>query len=205
MGQSLLLLPADIIGTCIERLPMFAHYNGNDPAVRSIVVSYITNILVNVLTALIAFRFLRQLGFSTKHAIAGVLALLFCTTHLHYTQNMMENNYIMLLTLVGFSFQFEWLRTGNRRALLIGSGALGLNFLTRLTTGLDLLAAGVFLLLILLFEHRGGVIWARLRTYVKIAVPVYAIFGLIDRLYQYYRFGSFTNTYVTIFARECHR
>jgi len=31
----------------------------------------------------------------------GVLALMFCTTHLHYTQNMMENNYIMLLTLVG--------------------------------------------------------------------------------------------------------
>ncbi|PYX10639.1 MAG: hypothetical protein DMG88_01670, partial [Acidobacteria bacterium] len=105
MGQSLLMLPADIVGTYIERLPVFARYNGNDPAVRSIVVSYCTNILVNVLTALIAFRFLRQLGFSPKHAIAGVLALLFCTTHLHYTQNMMENNYIMLLTLVGFSFQ----------------------------------------------------------------------------------------------------
>src|SRR5712691_12130983 len=56
MGQSLLLLPADIIGTYIERLPIFARYNGNDPAVRNIVVSYITNILVNVLTALIALR-----------------------------------------------------------------------------------------------------------------------------------------------------
>src|SRR5437016_2859789 len=147
MGQSLLMLPADIIGTYIERLPMFARYKGNDPAVRSIVVSYVTNILVNVLTVLIALRFLRQLGFSIKQSVAGVLALLFCTTHLHYTQNMMENNYIMLLTLVGFSFQFEWLSTGSRRALLIGSAALGLNLLTRLTTGLDLLASGVFLLL----------------------------------------------------------
>jgi hypothetical protein len=44
----------------------------------------------------------------------GVLALMFCTTHLHYTQNMMENNYIMLLTLAGFSFQYEWLRTDSR-------------------------------------------------------------------------------------------
>jgi hypothetical protein len=205
MGQSLLMLPADIIGTYIERLPMFARYHGNDPAVRSIVVSYGTNILVNVLTALIAFRFLCQLGFSTKHAAAGVLALLFCTTHLHYTQNMMENNYIMLLTLVGFSFQFEWLRTGNRRTLLIGSAALGLNLLTRLTTGLDLLAAGAFLLLILLFEHGSASAWAHLQTYAKIVIPVYAVFGLIDRLYQYYRFGSFTNTYVTIFAQQYHR
>src|SRR5436189_3845026 len=205
MGQSLLLLPAEIIGTYIERLPMFARYKGNDPAVRSLVVSYITNIRVNVLTALIALRFLRQLGFSIKQSVAGVLALLFCTTHLHYTQNMMENNYIMLLTLVGFSFQFEWLSTGSRRALLIGSAALGLNLLTRLTTGLDLLAAGVFLLLILLFEQRGASVLPRFRIYIKIAIPVYAIFGLIDRFYQFYRFGSFTNTYVTIFAQEYHR
>src|SRR5207245_7665331 len=101
------LLPADIIGTYIERLPIFARYNGNDPAVRSIVVSYVTNILVNVLTALIALRFLHQLGFSIKQSVAGVLALLFCTTHLHYTQNMIENNSIMFLKLFGFSFQFD--------------------------------------------------------------------------------------------------
>jgi len=205
MGQSLLMLPVDIIGTYMERLPFFARYNGNDPAVRSIVVSYSTNILVNVLTAMIAFRFLRQLGFNLKQSVTGVLALLFCTTHLHYSQNMMENNYIMLLTLVGFSFQFEWLCTGNRRSLLIGSAALGLNLLTRLTTAVDLLAAAVFLSLFLLFHQRGASSRTRLLTYIKIAIPVYAIFGLVDRLYQYHRFGSFTNTYLTIFAQEYHR
>ena len=63
---------------------------------------------------LIAFRLLRQLRFSVNEAVLGILALLFCTTHLHYTQNMQENNYIMLLTLTGFSFQYEWLRSGNR-------------------------------------------------------------------------------------------
>src|SRR5579859_5082160 len=30
MGQSLLMLPADIIGAYIERLPVFTSYNGND-------------------------------------------------------------------------------------------------------------------------------------------------------------------------------
>jgi len=29
-----------------------------------------------------------------------------------------------------------------------------------------------------------------------------ASFGLLDRLYQFYRFGSFTNTYVSVVARE---
>src|SRR5271165_1537152 len=154
IGQSLLMLPADLLGTWIEHWPVFSGY-GDDPAVRSIVVSYLTNILVNILTALIAFRLLGQLGFSLKESVAGVLALLFCTTHLHYTQNMMENNYIMLLTLVGLTFQYEWLLTGSGRALLVGSCALGLNLLTRLTTGLDLMAAGVFLLLALWFEGAG--------------------------------------------------
>src|ERR1700730_1299168 len=99
IGQSLLMLPADIVATGIARLPIVAHYQ-DDPAVRSIVVSYLTNILLSVLTALIAFRFLRQLRFSAKEATLGALALMFCTTHLHYTQNMQENNYIMLLTLI---------------------------------------------------------------------------------------------------------
>jgi hypothetical protein len=202
IGQSLLMLPADLLGTWIAHWRIFSGY-GDDPAVRSIVVSYSTSILVNVLTALIAFRLLRQLRFSVRESVLGVLALMFCTTHLHYTQNMMENNYIMLLTLAGFSFQYEWLRTGSKRALLAGSAALGLNLLTRLTTGLDLMAGGAFLLLVLWFEGvRGREFWQRFVSYCKVAAPVYALFLLIDRLYQYYRFGSFTNTYLSLFARE---
>jgi hypothetical protein len=202
VGQSVLMLPADVVATWIARWKILSGY-GDDPAVRSIVVSYSTSILVNVLTALVSFRLLRQLRFSVREAILGVLALMFCTTHLHYTQNMMENNYIMLLTLTGFSFQYEWLRTGITRALFWGSAALGLNLLTRLTTGLDLMAAGVFLLLVLWFERvRGHELWLRFVIYCRVAAPVYAFFILIDRLYQFYRFGSFTNTYVSLFAKE---
>ncbi len=206
IGQSLLMLPADVVGTIVERLPVFADYNGNDPSVRNIIVSYSTNILVSVLTSLVCFRFLRQLGFKEKHAVAGVLALLLSTTHLHYTQNMMENNYIFLLTLTGFSYQYEWLCNDSRRALLFGSGAFGLNLLTRLTTGMDLLASALFLLLVLWFEGaRRRALWSRCRTFVAIALPVYAFFGFIDRLHQYYRFGSFFNTYISVVAREARQ
>jgi hypothetical protein len=205
IGQSLLMLPADLVGTWIAHWPIFSEY-GDDPSVRSIVVSYSTNILISVLTALIAFRLLKQFGFSQKQSIAGVMALLFCTTHLHYTQNMMENNYIMLLTLVGFSFQYEWLRSGSRRALFAGSCALGLNLLTRLTTGLDLIAVGVFLLFTLWLEKtEASKFWQRFVAYTKVAAPVYLFFLLIDRVYQFYRYGSFTNTYVSVFAREYHQ
>lgn len=203
IGQSLLMLPQDILGTYIAKLHIFDRYDDTDPTVRDIVVVYFTQILVTVLTALLCFKLLRQFAFSANHSIVGVLAFLLATTHLHYTQNMMENNYICLLTLAGFSFQYEWLQTGSRRALLIGTGALGQNLLTRVTTGMDLLAGALFILLVLWFDRvRGRAFWNRCRTYAAIAIPVYCLFGFLDRLYQFYRFGSFTNTYASLVAKE---
>jgi hypothetical protein len=231
IGQPLLMLPSDILGTYLEKLSIFDDYRGNDPTVRNIFVTYTTNILLNVLTALVAFRFLQLLGLSVSQSVAGVLALLFCTTHLHYTQNMMENNYICLLTLAGFCFQFEWLQSGSKQALFLGSAAFGLNLLTRLTTMLDLIAGGVFLILVFWFEkgaeasnaHVGTGALARpveqsstmpvstkfgfvdlSLTYLKIALPVYLVSFFVDRLYQFYRFGNWTTTYVHYFTIE-HR
>ena len=203
IGQSLLMLPTDIAGTYLEKLHIFSDYNGNDPRVRDMVVSYVTNTLINVLTVFVCLRFLALLGLSRKESIAGVLALLLCTTHLHYTQNMMENNYILLLTLVGFTFQYEWLRTGNRRALVIGSTALGLNLLTRLTTGLDLMAAAGFLFVVVWLEGmRGTQLWKKAFEYAITTAPIYAVFLLADRAYQFYRFGSILNTYMTVFGEQ---
>jgi hypothetical protein len=146
---------------------------------------------------------LRRLEFTTNQAVAGALTLLFGTTFLHYTQNMMENNFILLLALTGLCFQYEWLRTGRKRRLAIGSLALGANILTRLTTVLEVAAAGIFVLLILLLENvRGRALFARLWEYVRIAAPCYAAFLLVDRLYQYFRFGSFFNTYLSVFAEQ---
>src|SRR5262249_15786481 len=78
-----------------------------------------------------------------------------------------------------------------------------LNLLTRLTVAMDLVAGAFFLLLVLWFQ---GTLQSNFRgrfvVFAKVAVPVYSFFILLDRLYQYYRFGSFFNTYVTVFARE---
>jgi preprotein translocase subunit SecG len=104
---------------------------------------------------------------------------------------------------------------------LWGSAALGLNLLTRLTTVLDVLAAGCFILLVLFFTHNkkpepkeiapngkaantapNHADQPTVRTYLRTAVPIYTVFFLLDRIYQYIRFGSWTNTYVDIFSRE---
>ena len=204
IGQSLLLLPSDVVGTQLERLPVFRGYRRSqtDPTVRNVVVTYSTNTLICVLSVLVCFRFLRRLEFTVNQSVAGSLSLLFATSFLHYTQNMMENNLILLLTLTGFCFQYEWFRTGRLRLLLVGSTALGCNLMIRLTTSLDLGAAAFFMVLLLWMEGPSEGRLRKVWTYARAAAPCYALGLLVDRLYQYERFGSLLNTYVSIFAAE---
>jgi hypothetical protein len=220
IGQSLLILPADLAGSAASHLQCWNSYTSSetDPSIRNIVVSVSTNILISVFTALVAFHLLGLLGFSLRESIAGTLALMCATTHLHYAQNMTENNYILLLTITGFALQYKWLITSNWQALFWGSAALGLNLLTRLTTVLDILGAGCFILFASVSNQREtshaatqsgplkqktspetlNAIW----SYLRFVFPVYGFFFLLDRVYQYLRFGSWTNTYIDVSARE---
>jgi hypothetical protein len=69
-----------------------------------------------------------------------------------------------------------------------------------------LVAGACFLLLVLWFEKvRGRDLWNKCRVYAAITVPVYLCFGLLDRVYQFYRFGSFFNTYVSLVAVEARQ
>src|SRR5437763_6645181 len=49
IGQPLLLLPADMVGSVLEKLPIFSAYYGSDPTVRNIFVTYTINTLITVL------------------------------------------------------------------------------------------------------------------------------------------------------------
>jgi hypothetical protein len=200
MGQSALMLPSDVlITTAIRVVPALGRHQG----LREVFVSYTVSTAVSVAAILICFRFLLLLGFAVEQSIAGALTLLLATSFLHYTQNMMENNFMLLLTLAGFCFQYEWVKTGSTKSLVVGAAALGANLLVRLTTGLDLMAVTFFVGLCLYFES--GVTprtTRRLIQYVSFVFPVYALSLIIDRGYQFYRFGSFTGTYLGIFIQQ---
>jgi hypothetical protein len=221
IGQSLILFPFDVAGSAIEKLPVFDNYSqsGASPTIRTIFVSFSLNIFMNVLTAYFAFRLLILMRFHPRAAVLGTLALLCATTHLYYAENMQENNYIFLLTLIGIDCHVRWAlsfsrdesASGSQRVLACGAAALGLNLLTRLTTGLDLLCTSAMAALILLQSttaarrDKPATLFRALRTYVIIGGPIYAVFFFLDRLYQYVRFGSWTNTYVSIFAQDQRR
>jgi hypothetical protein len=202
MGQSLLMLPSDILATNLCR--RFWQLGGTpqmELIMRSVFVSYATSTLVCLAAILVCFRFLRVLDFSIREAVAGSLTLLLATTFLHYTQNLQENNYLLLMTLTGMCFQYEWVKTGSRKALALGSLAFGWNLLTRMTTALDIIGCGALLLLYLWFSNvRGENLRARLWIYLKTSALCYAPFLIVDRVYQYHRFGNWFNTYFQVLA-----
>jgi hypothetical protein len=205
MGQSVLMLPADMVATTAMR---FIPALGRHPEFRSVFVSYTVSISVCVLAVLVCFRFLLLLGFTPKQSSAGALTLLFATTFLYYTQNLMENNFMLLLTLTGFCFQYEWVKTNSTTRLILGAVALGADLLTRLTTGLDLAACVLFVVLCVWSRSgRSGDAARRLLRYALITVPCYFVFFAIERAYNFYRFGTLIHTYASIFAvqyRQLH-
>ena len=202
IGQSVLMLPADVIGRStigfISRFRQPPIWLGEET-----IVAYIVSPLVCTVAVLMCFYFLRLLGFTVNQSIAGACSLLLGTTFLHYVQIMQENNFLLLLTLAGFYFHYKWFRTGSTSSLLFGSMALGANILTRLTTGLDLLSVALFISLCLWYEtDRQDAMLGRLVEYGRTCIPCYIGFIVLDRLYHYYRFGSLFDTYLRIFGEQ---
>ena len=68
---------------------------------------------------------------------------------------------------------------------------------------MDIIACALFLVLI---ASMGGVRSDKLRKqligYTRIALPVYVFFFAVDRLYQWYRFGSIFTTYLGTFTQQ---
>jgi hypothetical protein len=71
---------------------------------------------------------------------------------------------------------------------------------------MDITAAARFIVLTLWFKQGGGrELLVRLGCYFRVAGPCYAVFLILDRIYQYYRFGSFFNTYLAVFAEQMRK
>jgi hypothetical protein len=69
-----------------------------------------------------------------------------------------------------------------------------------------LLAVSLFLFLTAwLMSVRGWELRSRAASYARLALPIYGVFVLIDRAYQYVRFGSFFNTYLQLMGQEWKR
>jgi hypothetical protein len=200
-GQSLVLLPADVVATAAVRL------SGIGPPVderaRAALVSLLVFPLIAALTLLAAHALLLELGFEPDGAVCGALALQFATSLLAYTQLNQENSLLLLLDLLAFWSAARWIRTGRIGAVVAAYASVGFALLVRITALADVLALTLFLI--------GTAAWSaapaerrRWWRLALIAAIVLAPFAVADRAYQTWRFGSPWSTYIHEFGAH-HR
>lgn len=214
MGQSIFMLPGDIIA---RTLVGGASGDASKESQEIFLVIILTFPFFSAASVVIAFLTLKELGFRLRVAFAGALAFFFGTTFLHYTQIHQENIHVTFLVLCAYYQLTLWLKRERWLHLALASGLLGTLLLLRLTTAADIIGAGLFTLLGLLNkpettgegEHQERVV--RFRQLVPKILTLGATFAaglgfffIIDRLYQYKRFGSWTNTYLDVFREQAH-
>jgi hypothetical protein len=203
MGQSLVMLPGDIVGTTLA-----AYMHGSSALqrrVRIAAVAYLTFPVIDMTAIVVAFRLLCALGLSIRSSLLGALGLLMLTSFLHYSQCHQENNLMLLCMLTLYWSAAEWLTVSRvSRWVVLGALAAGFNLLIRLPTILDFAGVLSFTALMLRRTRAGGgeLLWGKLRPVLAIGLPIFMAAVAIDRLYHFHRFGTFTGTYMNLLAQQ---
>lgn len=205
LGQSLVMLPADVIS-----YKLTSGINKPEALLDKIrvgIVAYLTFTPINLFSIIISLFFLRCLGFNNKQSIFGSLTLLFGTSFLAYAQMHQENSLLFLITLSGYTLSVMWFLSGSELILLLSAFILGFGILVRITAIIDILSVFLFVFLLLFIQVKArGQNWYSLRKgvlkYVFICGPIYLFYLGLDRLYHWIRFGTLLGTYSSIWAEQ---
>lgn len=195
VGQSVLLLPADVVATAAGAV--FKTFGGEDR--RRLIVWYLVFPLLNAFGIAAAYLLLRALDVDQTGAILGALSLLFASTYLWHAQNIQENTQQFFFTATAFWSVLRWSRTEEPRWVTVAGALVGFNLLIRLTALADV--AGVVTFALLLDRSRRRITWAVAARFMS---PILGCL-LLDRIYHWYRFGTFAGTYMGMLGTEMQR
>ncbi len=197
MGQSLVLLPIDLVCSHIVRAAA-SRYRLDRAArtkFRVLLASLILASLTSAAAIAAALAALGALGLSPPEALAGALTLLFGTTFFHYMQNSQENNLLLALFLTSLWCALRWLDRRHPGWAIAAALASGFSLITRLPCLLD---AAVIAAVVLLAARRASV------RFFAVFAPSYLFFVVLDRWYQWERFGSVWTTYMGLQNLQRH-
>lgn len=201
LGQTIFMVPADFAAW--QTLNLFSFENPDTKeSLRRTIVSTLTFPAIAGATVAVAFLFLMELEFSLLISLLGALFFFFGTTELHYSMIHQENSQLTFLVFTGYYMMTRWVKQNRLIYLLIGGGLFGTLLLVRLTTSADIFAVTLFTALLLFWNNKKldlrGVVIRRFIKFAAIFGGEVAFYFLLDRLYQFKRFGSFTSTYVSV-------
>lgn len=195
MGQSLLMLPADWIGTQLSKVfPSIKPY-----LLREFAVSFLVVIPLNVLVVISCYWLLRLFDFQEKIAASASLIWLLGTTVLHYAQTFQQNNPVLLCVILGYACALAYIKTNKVLYVFLSGLAIGAAIIIRSTTIIYALTVFGFLISCLIYKN------FKLNQIFKTAILWN--FGLfpfffMSRLFNYLRFGDFWTTGTSLLMEQ---
>jgi len=190
IGQSLVLVPFDAvasaaIGPWLERFNLDATRRAQ---VIELAVAFLMQSFLTACLLILAYEVLLSFEFSPPVSAAGAIALLFGTTVLAYVQAAQELLLLLTLAMLMLWAVLRFRADPELRWALLAGAASGFALLTRMTS--------FFETAIIAFYGFSGTS-RRKRLALGLLPPILAAL-VLDRWYQYYRFGSIFGTYIGI-------
>lgn len=188
IGQSLVLLPLDALADytlapVLRRAGLSAEKQRQG---AEVLTAFLMQWMLASGALVLAYLLLRLFEFGSLASAAGAMSLLFGTTCLAYVQCAQENLFLLVLALGSLCGIRQWLYDGRPVWCAAAGAACGFALLTRLTSAIELV---VFVALALAW----GGNWKR---FLAGFLPPVLVAVLLERLYQWYRFGNLLGSYV---------
>jgi hypothetical protein len=201
LGQSLLMLPGDWLGTKLNQLLPQQESN----FFRSLVVSFLIFVPLNLAAIISCFWLLRLFDFEEVVAGLASITLLLCTTVLHYSQVHQQNNQLLLCVTIGYATVLAYVRCRDPRFLIFSGLALSIAFLIRAISIIHIFTVLTFLFGCLLYQNRDKS--NNLKAIASLKIGMLWILGFIPcfilgRFLNYIRYGSFLTTGQTLSVKE---
>jgi len=184
LGQSILMLPGDWIGTQIHNLfPIETEIK-----VRHATISYLIFVPLNVSAIIACYWLVKLFGFDEKVAGLTSITVLLCTTILHYAQEHQQVNQILLFTIISYAGVLGYIKSFKNQFVVLSGLAASAAFLVRMSSAIHALSVFLFLLACLLLQRTKKInVFKALCFWVVGFLPL----GTLVGLFNFIRYGDF--------------
>jgi hypothetical protein len=201
VGQSLLMLPADWLGT---QLPKWFSIELSDylsEILREWMVSFLTFIPINVAVVIACAWLLNLFNFEQQIIQQASIIFLLGTTVFYYAQGGQQNNQILLFAIIGYAAALKYLKNEQNQFAVLSGLTLSAAVLIRTTSIIHALTVFLFLLGCVAYrtQNKRSVIRA-IGLWIAGFIPLMTLGRIID----YIRYGSFWVTGQNLSVKQLH-
>jgi hypothetical protein len=184
VGQSMLMLPADWLGSQLHQFfPLI-----DQEFFRSLMVNLLVFIPLSVATVAGCFWLLQLLGWQERIAALTSLTWFMGTTVLHYAQVPQQNNQVLLFVLLGYASALVHSLRGQVPFVLLSGLSLGAALLVRSTSTIHALTVLLFLAGCIAYRQRDKI---QIVKAIALWIAGFLPLALVSRILDYIRYGNF--------------